>query len=335
MTIHLIWGDDFGASDIEIQKLTKSLINEAWSTVNLSSFNGQDIAQANKALEEVRTPPFGEGGRVVIVKRSPFCNGCSNELSTLFQSTIPLIPKETHLILHNQNKPDARLKSTKSLQKLIKTNEVIEKSFLLPAIWDEIGQKKLVETAANSLNVEIEEEAIFSLIEAIGNDSSRLISEIKKLMLFEEYKSQKDSSHKRIVIRKETVHQLIQGVSTNSIQIGNHLLNGDFGEAIYKIDALIDAGEPALRIIASLNSQLRGWLWVSLLDQGEQKDVAYVAKQAGIANPKRIYVIRKQIQGKSPSFFLNLLKRSLEIETFLKKGALAKNAFRDGLLTKC
>ena len=104
-------------------------------------------------------------------------------------------------------------------------------------------------------------------------------------------------------------------------------------EAITRLDSLINQGEPDLRIIASLTTQIRGWLWVSLLEQNEQKEVGLIAKQAGIANPKRIYVIRKQIQGKAPSFFIDLLKKVLEVEILLKKGTAAKNAFRDCLLT--
>ena len=35
-----------------------------------------------RALEEVQSAPLGSGGRVVLVRRSPFCNGCSIELAT-------------------------------------------------------------------------------------------------------------------------------------------------------------------------------------------------------------------------------------------------------------
>ena len=59
-----------------------------------------------------------------------------------------------------------------------------------------------------------------------------------------------------------------------------------------------------------------------------------ITKAAGIANPKRIYVMRKQIQGIKTSRFLNLLESLIEIEVGLKKGALPADAFKDGLLKK-
>ena len=98
------------------------------------------------------------------------------------------------------------------------------------------------------------------------------------------------------------------------------------------MDALLGANEPALRIVAALTSQLRGWLWVALLDQTGEQDVAVIAKAAGIGNPKRIYVMRKQIRGKAPGQLLELLGRLLEVEAALKRGAEPGNAFRDGFL---
>ncbi|MFL0732735.1 MAG: DNA polymerase III subunit delta, partial [Prochlorococcus sp.] len=90
---------------------------------------------------------------------------------------------------------------------------------------------------------------------------------------------------------------------------------------------------PALRIVATLTGQIRGWLWVSLLEQQGERDVNVIAKAAGIGNPKRIYVMRKQLQGRPPQRFLKLLSRLLEVEAALKRGALPGDAFRDGLIS--
>jgi DNA polymerase-3 subunit delta len=128
------------------------------------------------------------------------------------------------------------------------------------------------------------------------------------------------------------VETLISGLSTNALQVGDALLAGDPGLAIALLDALIDAGEPALRIVATLTGQIRGWLWVLLLEQQGERDVAVIAKAAGIGNPKRIYVMRKQLQGRSPQRCLNLLGRLLDVEAALKRGAQPGDAFRDGLL---
>ena len=333
MPIHLLWGNDSAASDRAIDHLINQIVDPAWNSINLSRLDGADNAQAHQALEEIRTPPFGDGGRLVLIKRSPFCNGCSNELAKMFEEVLKLIPSNTHLVLNNINKPDGRLRTTKALQSLIKQKLVHEQSFVLPAIWDALGQRKLVERTAQELCLELEPEVVSLLVEAIGNDSTRLTSELKKLAILADTKT-KDSTTfpKKILISKEIAKSLIEGLATNALQIGDSLLEGNIGEVLVRLNALIEKGEPALRIHATLTSQVRGWLWVSLLEKEGEKDIAVIAKAAGIANPKRIYVMRKQLKGIPPNRFLTLLGSLLEIEAGLKKGVVPADAFKDGLL---
>jgi DNA polymerase-3 subunit delta len=71
---------------------------------------------------------------------------------------------------------------------------------------------------------------------------------------------------------------------------------------------------------------------VSLLESSGEQDVAVIAKAAGIGNPRRVYVLRKQIRGRSPALLLELLRRALEVETALKRGGDPAAVFRDGFL---
>lgn len=334
MPIHLIWGDDAAALEHAIESLISEVIDPAWSSINLSRLDGADSGQATQALEEAQTPPFGGGDRIVLLQRSPFCNACPSELSDRFENTLELIPATSHLVLSNPNKPDGRLRTTKALQKLVKLKQANEKSFVLPAIWDGAGQRELVERTARDLGLQLKPEATTALVEAIGNDSTRLKSELQKLALHAEtYKEGRTTGEASTLICAENVAALIEGMATNALQVGDSLLAGQAGEAIARLDALLDAGEPALRIVATLTGQIRGWLWVSLLEQQGERDVSMIAKAAGIGNPKRIYVMRKQLQGRPPQRFLNLLSRLLEVETALKRGAIPGDAFRDGLLS--
>ena len=334
MPIHLLWGDDLAASDRAIEDLIKQVIDPLWGSINLSRLDGADNFQANQALEEVRTPPFGTGARLVLLKHSPFCNGCSNDLAKSFEDVLELIPSNTHLVLSNSIKPDGRLRTTKALQALIKKKQAIEKSFVLPAVWDEAGQRKLVEQTANELGLTLHAEATSLLVEAIGNNSARLQSELKKLSLLEETKQKRTNSRKTsICISGTTVKALIGGMATNALKIGESLLQNDLGETLERLNALLNQGEPALRILATLTSQVRGWLWVGLLDEQGENDVSIIAKAAGIGNPKRIYIMRKQLKGQSPKKFLQLLGSLLKIEAALKRGVIPADAFKDGLLS--
>ncbi|MFL0746220.1 MAG: DNA polymerase III subunit delta [Prochlorococcus sp.] len=334
MPIHLFWGDDSAAQEHAIELLISEVVDPAWSSINLSRLDGTEVGKAIQALEEARTPPFGDGERIVLLQRSPFCNACPSDLADRFEAALELIPATSHLVLCNPNKPDGRLRTTKALQKLVKLKQANEKSFVLPAIWDGAGQRELVERTARDLNLQLEVDATTALVEAIGNDSTRLKSELQKLALHAEtYKEGRTTEEASTLISVENVAALIEGMATNALQVGDSLLAGQAGEAIARLDALLDAGEPALRIVATLTGQIRGWLWVSLLEQQGERDVNVIAKAAGIGNPKRIYVMRKQLQGRPPQRCLKLLSRLLEVEAALKRGALPGDAFRDGLIS--
>jgi DNA polymerase-3 subunit delta len=179
----------------------------------------------------------------------------------------------------------------------------------------------MVHRTARELGLTLEPEAAEHLATAIGSDSARLASELEKLRLF-------GGEH----ITAASVAQLVEGRSSTSLAVGEALLAGRPAEAIALVDALLAANEPALRIIASLSSQIRGWLWVALLDAQGEQDVATIAKAAGIGNPKRIYVLRKQLRGRSTEHLLRLLRQLLEAEAALKRGGDPAETFRDAWL---
>ena len=335
MPIHLIWGDDYEACTREIEETIQKVIEPSLKSFNYSQIDGNDPKQNFRALEEIQSAPLGSGGRVVLVKRSPFCNGCSIELANKLEQSIKLIPYNTHLILYSSNKPDKRLKTTKLILRNIQLNSSSnEKSFLLPQPWDINGQRKLVENILNNLNLKMSHEAIDLIIESIGNDSSLINTELQKLSLFSDSISYKSNICKPQEISTEMIKKLIQNNSTNAIEIANLLLKGERIKAMSKIQYLLQHGEPALRLIATLTGQSRGWLWVHLLDEQGNKEIKEIAQLAGIANPKRIFIIRKQIQGKSLQALLDIMKYLLKIEASIKSGDNPIDSFKDNLLTE-
>jgi DNA polymerase III subunit delta len=345
MPIHLLWGDDEAARTRAVEGLIEQLVDPTWATINLTRLDGSDPAQASQALEEARTPPLGSGARVVLLQRSPFCNQCPTELADQLEASLELIPTSCHLLLVNSGKPDGRLRTTKTLQKLAKATpstspshanagQVFERSFALPAIWDGAGQVDLVQRTARELGLALEPAAAEALAEAIGSDSARLASELEKLSLFVAQPATAAHSGQPTTapITLAAVQALVGGQSTSALAVGDALLAGRPADAIALVDALLAANEPGLRIVAALTSQIRGWLWVSLLDQQGETDVATIAKAAGIGNPKRIYVMRKQIRGQRANRFLGLLGQLLNVEAALKRGKAPGDAFRDGFL---
>ncbi|MDA0727811.1 MAG: DNA polymerase III subunit delta [Cyanobacteria bacterium] len=323
MPIHLFWGDDEAARTRAVDALVAAKVDPAWQSINLTRLDGNDASQAAQALEEARTAPLGSGERVIVLQRSPFCNQCPADLAEQLEASLNLVAEQCHLVLVNAAKPDGRLKTTKALQKLVKSGEAQERSFQLPAIWDGSGQVELVQRTAQELGLKLQPDAAQALSDAIGSDSARLASELEKLSLY---------AGAGQAITVQAVDALIGSQATNALQVGDALLAGQPAAAVALVDVLLAANEPALRIVATLCGQIRGWLWVSLLDQQGENDVNAIAKAAGIGNPKRIYVMRKQIRGRKPERFLALLSQLLQVEANLKRGADPGDAFRDGFL---
>ena len=335
MPIHLIWGDDYEASNREIEEIIKKVIDPAWKSFNYSQIDGNDPKQNFRALEEVQSAPLGSGGRIVLVRRSPFCNGCSIELTNKLEQSIKLIPENTHLILNNAIKPDKRLKATKLIQQSIQVDKSSnEKSFNLPLPWDINGQRNLVKNTAHRLNLQMNHETIDLIVESIGNDSSLINTSLQQLSLLSEASNKKLNTNQRREITTELVKKLIQSNSTNALEIATLLLKGEKAIALSKIKSLLENGEPALKLITTLTGQSRGWLWVHLLDAQGNQEVKEIAKLAGITNPKRIFVIRKQIQGKSFETLLKLMQQLLNIEASIKSGQKPIDSFKDNLLTE-
>ena len=324
MPIHLFWGDDEAARNRAVDALIQQVCDPSWQSINLTRLDGNDQGQAAQALAEARTPPLGAGDRVVLLQRSPFCNQCPAELASQLEANLGQIPDHCHLVLVNGAKPDARLRTTKALKGVAE-----ERSFNLPAVWDGAGQVELVNRTAREMGLAIEQAAAEALAEAIGSDSARLASELEKLSL---YAGTGKAGGPGAPITAAAVAALVGSHATSSLQVGDALLAGQGAEAIALVEQLLEVNEPALRIVAALSSQIRGWLWVSLLDAQGEQDVAVIAKAAGIGNPKRIYVMRKQIRGRPPGRFLRLLGQLLEVEAALKRGSEPGDAFRDGFL---
>ncbi|MDP5124186.1 MAG: DNA polymerase III subunit delta, partial [Cyanobium sp. MAG_04] len=149
-----------------------------------------------------------------------FCSQCPAELAERFEAALAQVADGCHLVLVSSGKPDARLRTTKALQKLVKAGQASEQSFALPAIWDGAGQVELVSRTARELGLKLEPAAAAALSDAIGNDSARLASELEKLSLYAN------------PISLAAVQALVGGQATSSLAVGDALLAGQPADAI-------------------------------------------------------------------------------------------------------
>jgi len=92
MPIQILWGNDLNAQNTFIQKLIDKEVSKEWKEINVTNLNGDDDEQVNKAFDEVLTPPFGEGYRIVTLKNNPIFNAKNEEvwvgINTLFANKL-------------------------------------------------------------------------------------------------------------------------------------------------------------------------------------------------------------------------------------------------------
>ena len=330
MPIQIIWGNDQNACDTYIQKLIVQKVSKTWKEMNVSYLNGDDIEQIKKAMDEILTPPLGDGSRLVILKNNPMFNIKNEELRIKFERTYKNIPTKTIFILQNTKKPDSRLKSTKLIQKLIKEDLAIESSFSLPNIWDYEGQKRYLEAAANSMNIELDKDAAELIIDSVGNDSALLMNELAKAKIY--LSAIESNQNSKLVLHSVDVKKIFNDHQSNIFKIIDLLLQKNINDSLREIQYLLQKGEPALRLNAGLISQIRLHTIVKLSSNHEKVSTEKICDLASISNPKRIFFIRKKIANTSEDYLINLMSNLLNIESLLKRGNNPINVFTENLI---
>ncbi len=328
MPIIVIWGDDKTKCDSEVEKIIIQNISETWRHLNTSKFNGDELNQVLQALDEAQSPPLGDSSRVILIKNNPIFNNKNELLQKRFEFIALNIPDSTFLILQSIQKPDSRIKATKLLKKLINENKGKEIYYKLPDIWDSEKQKKYVEDICNDLGIKLDKDASQAIIESIGLDTLRLKNELEKVSL---YLSAKQKNKDEILISSAHIKEIFNDQQSNIFKIIDLLLKNNIYQGLFEINNLLNKGEPPLRLIAGLTSQLRMHTVVFLLN--DEQDIVKISKIAGIANPKRIFYLRKNVKDCSAKFLINIMIKLLNIESSLKRGNNPFNVFADNLMS--
>jgi len=322
MPIQIIWGNDTKSCENEIEKIINSNISKQWESFNLSKLDGNDENQVFQALEETQNAPFGDGSRIIILKNNPIFNIKNEKFLAKFESSTQNIPDSTFLILFCINKPDSRMKTTKFLKKLIKSKKAFESSYNLPDIWDHESQIRYIEEISRNLNINLDENAAQAILESIGTESKKLDNELRKAQLYL-------SATNKNSLTVEDIKLMFFEKQSNIFKIIDSLIEKKISQSLNDIYILINQGEPPLRLIAGLTSQIRIHIIVLLL--ADENDLSKISQLAGITNPKRIFFIRKKIKNCDPKFLIDLMTKLLDIELFLKRGSNPINVFAENL----
>jgi len=95
--------------------LRDQVLDPQWVSFNYTLLPSEQPDAVIQALNQVMTPPFGAGSRLVWLVDTTLCQQCSEELLAELKRTLTAIPENS--LLTCSSKPDGRLKSTQLLQK--------------------------------------------------------------------------------------------------------------------------------------------------------------------------------------------------------------------------
>ncbi|BAZ67951.1 MAG: DNA polymerase III subunit delta [Pelatocladus maniniholoensis HA4357-MV3] len=323
MPIYVYWGEDDFAMEKAIALLRDRILDASWTSFNYTTLSPDQADCAIAGLNQVMTPPFGAGGRLVWLVNTTICQHCPDNVLSELGRTLPVIPEDSFLLLTSRNKPDERLKSTKLLKQF--AAEYREFSLIPP--WKTELLMQSVQTAAQAVGVKLTSQAVEILAEAVGNDTRLLYNELEKIQLYA------GGSNKPQDI--DVVTQLVRNTNHNSLQLAAAMKAGDTAKALAILANLINACEPSLRIIATLIGQFRTWLWVRIMVESGERDPQAIAKAADVSNPKRIYFLQQEVKSLSVQQLIDCLPLLLELEVSLKQGAVEMLVLQTKIIEIC
>ena len=320
MPAYLYWGEDDFRVARAVEKLQR-VVDPNWLQFNYHKLPGDRSETIIEGLNQVMTPVFGMGERLVWLVDTDLCQQKpSADVLEELERTLNTIPQTSHL-LFTTSKIDGRLSSTKLLRKYC---EVKDFSLIPPWRMDLITAR--VRQTAKDMELKLTDKAIASVAEAVGNNTRQLWNELEKLKL---YWGDSDKP-----LDENAVAQLVLCNTQNSLQLAAAIKDGRADRALGLVNDLINRNEPALKIVATSIGQFRTWTMVKLMQQAGENDRA-IATAVGINNPNRLYFIDREIKTITAEQFLAALPLLLELEYSLKTGAEALSTLQTKVIELC
>ena len=322
MPIYVYWGEDDFAMEKAIVILRQRILDPLWTSFNYTSFPPEQTDSVIQALNQVMTPPFGAGGRLVWLINTTISQNCPDHILAELQRTVKVIPPDSTLLLTSRNKPDERLKSTKLLKQFATFCE-----FPLIPPWKTELLVQSVQQAAQTLGLKLNPLVVELLAESVGNDTRLLYNELEKLRLY--------TQNSRKPLDVNIVSELVRNTTQNTLQLATAIRTGDTPKALGILNDLSNSAEPGLRIVATLIGQFRTWLLVKMMMETSERNPQAIAQFAEITNSKRIYFIQQEVKSLPLKQLILALPVLLELEVSLKQGASETSTLQTKVIEMC
>ncbi|MBE9015877.1 DNA polymerase III subunit delta [Chroococcidiopsidales cyanobacterium LEGE 13417] len=320
MPIHIYWGEDEFIMSRAIKQLRSHVLDKQWASFNYSEYPPDSQDSIPQAIADVMTPPLGTGGRLVYLPSSALLGVCPKEMLQQLERILAIVPATNFLLITSINKPDSRNKSVKLLLQSAQVKE-----FSSIPQWQTDALIKLARNLAKETGIEFAPDAYRVLVEAVGNNTRLLVTQMEKLKVYAN----------GATVNTDAVRELIVNNATNSLQLASAVRTGNVSLAFQLVEDLIARNEPALKIVATLTTAFRTWLVVKLCLAANYQDDSAIAFLAEIKNPKRLYFLRQEVASISAGDLQKALSVLLELELMLKNGWDEKMALQTQIVKIC
>lgn len=310
--IHILVGDDRHRIEKEINKYRQQ-IPQHLQALNHQRYSSDRLSEA---IIDALSVSFGKCQKVVVIENCNFREFGEPGLSLL--QPITKLPESTCLIF-TASSIDRRLKVSKFLLDLGKITEYKQ----IPP-WRSDLLVKAVETEAREIGLRLTKDASRYLAEAIGTDSERRERELEKLLVYAGDRK----------LNKSQVIQLVPVNTQTSLQLADAIKSGQALLVAQLTSELLAKGEPQLKIIATLITQFRTWLWTKLVIVKGIKSNAEIAKLANVGNVNRIYYLRQEVAKCSLHSLSKAVVLLFELQIACQQG-MKGDAVQSRLLIAC
>jgi len=321
MPTYFYWGEDDYQLTQAVQKLCVDIhLDPLWLDFNYAKIAAATDVQIIEGFMQALTAPFGNGDRLTWLQEVTISQKCSEPLLKQLESICQHLPSYSHLILTTSQKPDGRLKSTKLLQKYATIRE-----FSPIAAWDTEAIATLIKQLAKPISIKLSPEAVEMLVESIGSDQRRLQLELEKLFL----------CYGDRLISAEDVGELVTASAHSSFQLAQALRLRQSDRALMILTELMSRNEPGIRLVATLTSQFRTWLWIKVMQEAGERDDKVVAEAAEIGNPKRLHFLKQEVKTWAGAQLTEVIRILLSLEQDLKIGRDELSSIQTAIIRIC
>lgn len=297
--ISLLVGDDTHAINKKLSEFKKSL-DPTWINFNYHRFKASALEEA---IDCALTGALGTGEtKLVVVEECNFKQFTEETMKTL--QLLSQVPQQTNLVFV-ASVIDKRLKVAKIL---LSQGKLFE--FDLIPLWrtDLIAQS--IGSQARGMGLSLNRTIVEYLATAIGNEGARVEAELQKLASY--------SNGAKLNI--EEVRSLVPSATQNSLQLAEAIRENNPKRAVNLLQEMLKKETFPLAICATLITQFRTWMWVKAALVGGIKQDAEIAKICQIANPKRVYFLKKEVASTPLKPLSSALSMLLDLEVALKAG---------------